>query len=162
MHKHSPYCCNTINHEPVPEKSHCSKLLLQQCGLRLCTVLLQNSYTWISMFLLLILVMKVGAISTWSTCWSYCYFLLLSTLRMAHFFVETSRSWHLTWIVFYCVLLGTICWLIKLIAYWNLYVLDILVLCCSPVTYVDVCMSHCSSIVLRFAPWRWKQVPSAT
>jgi len=32
---------------------------------------------------------------------------------------------------------------------WNLSVLDVLVLCCSPVTYVDVCMSYCYSIVFE-------------
>jgi hypothetical protein len=46
VNKHSPYRCNTNNHELVPEEAHCSMLLLQQYGLCLFTNVLQNFYTW--------------------------------------------------------------------------------------------------------------------
>ena len=54
----------------------------------------------------------------WTVCWSYGLLLLINSLIMATWCLETCRSWHLIWSVlfdlFYCNLISAFCLFLKI------------------------------------------------
>ena len=99
---------------------------------------------------------EINKLCNVASCWLYSYFAVIYDAQTAerqigliilcchlkpwgwHFGADTCRSWHFTWIVFYCVSISVFCWLI----YWDVRHFAWRKVPHCAFTLTELCMTH--------------------